>query len=70
MSLVLLDTHIVLRLLDRAAPEHNLCVDAIENLLCRGDTPNISRPALVFTKGDNNASNKTNHRNQKTSNAY
>ncbi len=47
MSLILLDTNIVLRLLDRAAPEHFLCVDAIEYLLRRGDTPSLAPQILI-----------------------
>ncbi|TAL50060.1 MAG: nuclease [Methylovulum sp.] len=47
MSLILLDTNIVLRLLDRAAPEHSLCVGAIENLLRRGDTPCLAPQILI-----------------------
>jgi hypothetical protein len=36
MSEILLDTNIALRLLDRNAQEHPVCVQAIKNLLCRG----------------------------------
>jgi hypothetical protein len=35
MSEILLDTNIALRLLDRNALEHPVCVQAIKNLLCQ-----------------------------------
>lgn len=47
MSLILLDTNIVLRLLDRSAPEHTLCINAIENLLLRGDAPCLAPQVLI-----------------------
>lgn len=47
MSRVLLDTNIVLRLLDRTASEHQVCVNAIEALLIRGDEPCLAPQVLI-----------------------
>lgn len=47
MSLVLLDTNIVLRLLDHSAVEHADCVGAIEALLQRGDTLCLAPQILI-----------------------
>lgn len=47
MSLILLDTNIVLRIIDRAAHEHVICVEALEGLLHRGDTPCLAPQILI-----------------------
>lgn len=47
MSEILLDTNIALRLLDRNAPEHPVCVQAIKNLLCRGNEPCLAPQVLI-----------------------
>lgn len=47
MSPILLDTNIVLRLIDRNAPEHQACVRAIEGLLCCGDSPCLAPQVLI-----------------------
>jgi len=47
MSLILLDTNIVLRIIDRAAHEHAICIEALEELLRRGDTPCLAPQILI-----------------------
>jgi predicted nucleic acid-binding protein len=47
MSLLLLDTNIVLRLLDQTASEHTLCIEVIENLLNQGNTPCLAPQILI-----------------------
>jgi predicted nucleic acid-binding protein len=47
MSQILLDTNIALRLLDRNAQEHPVCVQAIKNLLCRGSKPCLAPQVLI-----------------------
>ena len=47
MSLTLLDTNIVLRLLDRKAPEHTICNKAIEKLLHQNNTPCLAPQILI-----------------------
>lgn len=47
MSLILLDTNIVLRIIDRAAHEHAICIEALEELLRRGNTPCLAPQILI-----------------------
>ena len=47
MSEILLDTNIALRLLDRNAPEHPVCVQAIKNLLCQGSKLCLAPQVLI-----------------------
>jgi predicted nucleic acid-binding protein len=47
MASYLLDTNVVLRLIDRADPAHPLCQQAVEHLILRGDEPCLAPQVLV-----------------------
>lgn len=47
MSSYLLDTNVLLRLVDRRAPEHKLCKQAVEQLRRRGDVLVLAPQVLV-----------------------
>jgi predicted nucleic acid-binding protein len=47
MAAYLLDTNVVLRLIDRADPAHPACQQAVERLIERGDEPCLAPQVLV-----------------------